>query len=190
MISTEQTPIEAPAPAQPGEEVKKPLPAPGGAAISLTRSLRRHFALAVFVSCLIVAAGLPIAWKKGTPVYSTTAVVYVSPHFVANLQDGKEVEAKSDTQYHDYIQQNAKTINRYDIVLDALQRLGARKSTWLESPDEPMEHAVERLQGALAIVPVLDTYQITISLESTRKDGLADIVNGVVNGFIRSAKSE
>jgi succinoglycan biosynthesis transport protein ExoP len=195
MTPAEQIPMDGykndrPDTAPPAEEGKKSLPAPGGSAISLPRSLRRHRMLAVLVALFIVAAGLPVAWKKGVSVYSTTAVVYVSPHFVANLQDGKEVEAKSDTQYHDYIQQNARTINRYDIVLDALQRLGPRKSTWLNPPNETMEHAVERLQGALAIVPVLDTYQITISLESTRKDGLADIVNGVVTGFIRRAKSE
>ena len=190
MSPAEQNPLEARDAAQPEEGKKKSLPAPGGSAISLTRSLRRHRILAAAVAVLILAAGLPVAWKKGVPVYSTTAVVYVSPHFVANLQDGKEVEAKSDNQYHDYIQQNAKTINRFDIVFDALQRLGARKSTWLNKPGETVEHAAERLQGALTIVPVLDTYQITVSLESTRKDGLADIVNGVVNGFIRSAKSE
>ncbi len=190
MTPTEPIPTEVRDSVQPGEEVKKSLPAPGGGAISLTRSLQRHKILAVMVAFVIVAAGLPVAWKKGTPVYSTTAVVYISPHFVANLQDGKEVEAKSDTQYHDYIQQNAKTINRYDIVFDALQRLGPRKTTWLDPPNETVEHAAERLQGALAIIPVLDTYQITVSLESTRKDGLADIVNAVVNGFIRSAKSE
>ena len=190
MTPVEQIPVETRDPAQSDEEGKKTLPAPGGAAISLTRSLRRHRRVAVLVAFFIAAAGLPVAWKKGIPVYSTTAVVYISPHFVANLQDGKEIEAKSDNQYHDYIQQNAKTINRFDIVLDALQRLGPRKSSWLDPPNEAVEHAAERLQGALTIVPVLDTYQITVSLESTRKYGLADIVNGVVNGFIRSAKSE
>ena len=36
----------------------------------------------------------------------------------------------SDSQYHEYVQQNAKTINRFDIVLDALKRIGPQNVIW------------------------------------------------------------
>ena len=165
------------------------IPAPGGSAISVLRSLRRHKFVAFLVVMLVIAAGLPLAWIKGTPRYATTAVIFVSPHFVANLQDGKEIDPKSDSQYHEYIQENARTINRFDIVTEALRKLGSRKSVWVE-PNETMDHAAERLQGALEIQPVPDTYQITVTLESKRRDGIADLVNAVTTTFIERAKSE
>jgi Mrp family chromosome partitioning ATPase len=189
MSAAEQNPTEAPVTAP--DEVKPAgaIPAPGGSAISVLRSLRRHKFVAFLVVMLVIAAGLPLAWIKGTPRYATTAVIFVSPHFVANLQDGKEIDPKSDSQYHEYIQENARTINRFDIVTEALRKLGSRKSVWVE-PNETMDHAAERLQGALEIQPVPDTYQITVTLESKRRDGIADLVNAVTTTFIERAKSE
>jgi succinoglycan biosynthesis transport protein ExoP len=191
MSVAEQNPIEAAYSVQPPAAAGAPekLPAPGGSNVSVLRSLRRHKFLAAFVAIAITLAGLPLAWMKGTPQYSSTAVIFVSPHFVANLQDGKEIDPKSDSQYHEYIQQNAKTVNRFDIVAEALRRLGPRSAVWVK-PEEAPDHAAERLQRALDIQPVADTYQITVTLEDARRDGLAEIVNSVVNTYIEKAKSE
>jgi Mrp family chromosome partitioning ATPase len=138
---------------------------------------------------LVMIAGLPFAWVKGTAKYSATAVIYVSPRFVANLQDGKEIDLQSDSQYHEYINQSARTINRFDIVLEALRKMGAAGSVWVE-PGEKLEHAAERLQRALDIKPIPDTYQIAVTLESKKADSLADVVNNVVAVYLTTAKFE
>lgn len=167
----------------------KTLWAPGGNNFNAIRSLRRHKLLAAFAALSIILAGSPYAWLKGTPKYSATAVIFVSPHFVANLQDGKEIDSKSDSQYHAYVQQNAKTVNRFDIVEDALRKLGPRIAAWAK-PGETLDHAAERLQQALDVQPVVDTYQIAVTLESLKPEGLADVVNAVVASYIEKAKSE
>ena len=174
-----------------GTRVNTPesLPAPGGNGLSIWRSLRRHKVFAGLVALLVILVGLPVVWMKGKPRYSSTAVVFVSPHFVANLQDGKEVDPKSDSQYHEYIQQNARTINRFDIVLEALRKQGQRTAFWVK-PDESIEHAAERLQGELKVEPVPDTYQITVTLENSQPQGLAELVNDVVAVYLEKAKSE
>lgn len=175
----------APAPAPRAASI----PAPGGSGINLLRSLRRHKLLALTAFLLVVAAGLPLAWWKGTPTYSSTAVVYVSPRFIANLQDSKEVNDWSDSQYHEYVQQNASTINRFDIVHDALKKLGPKNAVWVNH-GESLDHAAARLQGALSIHPVPETYQIAVSLESAKQEGLAELINAIVNTYLERAKSE
>ncbi len=55
---------------------------------------------------------------------------------------------------------------------------------------ESLRHAITRLQGALEISPVPDTYQIAISLEGAKPEGLAEIVNSVAETYTRQAKSE
>lgn len=176
-------------PPGPGGVQAESVAAPGGSNFNAIRSLRRHKFLAALAALSIALAGLPFAWFKGAPKYATTAVIFVSPHFVANLQDGKEIESKSDSQYHAYIQQNAKTVNRFDIVEDALRKLGPRIAGWAK-PDETLQHAAERLQQALDIQPVSDTYQIAVTLEGAKPQALADIVNAVVDTYIAKAKSE
>ncbi len=162
---------------------------PGGSRINPLGSIRKHPFLALGVFALIAALGAPLAWVKGKAGFSTSAVIFVSPKFLANLQDDKEFELQSNSQYREYVQQNVRTINRFDIVSEALDKLGDKKSLWVAN-GETVRHAVERLQGALQISPVPDTYQITVSLDGERAEGLAEIVNSVVSTFITKEKSE
>jgi succinoglycan biosynthesis transport protein ExoP len=162
---------------------------PSGARIDPVGSIKKHPLFAVAVFLLIAALGAPLAWIKGKASYSTSAVIFVSPKFLANLQDDKEFELQSNSQYREYVQQNVRTINRYDIVSDALDKLGNKKTLWIKQ-GESVRHAVERLQGSLEISPIPDTYQISVSLNGDKAEGLADIVNSVVHTFIVKEKSE
>jgi polysaccharide biosynthesis transport protein len=164
-------------------------PAPG-VAINPVASLKKHPVLALGLFLSIAALGIPYSAIKGKPVYSASTVIFVSPRFVANLQDGgKEFELASNSQYREYVQQQVRTINRFDIVRDALQRLGPLKTTVIRK-GETERHATERLQGALVIVPVTDTYQVTITLEGAQKEGLAETVNMVAQTFLERSKTE
>ncbi len=161
----------------------------GGLSIHALASLRSHWLMALAVFVLITAIGLPAAWFLGTPKFSATAVIFVSPKFLANLEDDKEFDLQSNSQYRDYVQQNVRTINRFDILKDALTRIGPLQSVWVR-PKETLDHAAERLQGALGVEPVPDTYQIAITLETTKKNGLAELVNAIATTYLERAKSE
>lgn len=152
-------------------------------------SLKKHWLLALLLTILISSLGVPATLKLGKTSYSSQAVVYVSPRFVRNLQDDQEHELQSNQQYREFVQQQVRTINRYDIVEEALNKLGERAATWRLTGETP-RRAVERLQGALNISPVPDTYQISVSLEGEQRDMLADIVNSVVNTYLEKAKQE
>ena len=137
----------------------------------------------------IALVGLPVAWIKGAAVYQSTAVLHVSPRFLSNLQQDQELELQSNSQYREFVQQQVRTINRYEIVRDALQKLGEQRFLW-QRPQETERRAVERLQAALQILPVPDTYLITVSLEGVKPDGLAEIVNTVVDTYLKQQKEE
>ncbi len=176
-----------------GPSTNEATPAPpAGAGLQLDPlgSLRKHPVLALVVATLIGALGLPLAYIKGAPLYSSTATIYVSPRFLANLQDdNKETELQSNSQYREYVQQQVRTVNRFDIVERALKSLGS-KSALFVTKGETWRHAVERLQVGLEITPVPDTYQVTVTLQGKEKEGLADIVNAVVRSYLESAKTE
>jgi len=156
--------------------------------ISPGYSLRRHSVLAIATFLVVLALGLTYAYIRGTPTYKATAVVFVSPRFVANLEDDKEFDLQSNTQYREYVQQNIRTINRFDIVRDGIAKLGPHNA-WVQ-PNESIDHAAERLQGALEIEPVPDTYQIVVSLEGKKAQGLTEVVNAVVDRFLIKIRSE
>jgi uncharacterized protein involved in exopolysaccharide biosynthesis/Mrp family chromosome partitioning ATPase len=155
----------------------------------LLGSVRQHATLSIALLLIFGVTGAAFAWIKGRPRYSATAVVFVSPRFVANLEANKEVELQSNSEYREYVQQNVRTINRYDIVEETLGRLGENRKLWMKN-GETLTHATERLQHNLVIAPVPDTYQIVVSLESDRAEGLDQIVNTLVDTFLSKIKSE
>ncbi len=185
-MSTSPPPLPDPANA---DAAHSAVPAPGGSGIRIAASVRRHLVAGLLAGLLTVLAGAPLAWLKGSPKYSATAVVFVSPRFLANLQDSKEHDLQSDSQYRQYVQQNVRTINRFDIVVDALKKLGPNQSWWVKKP-ESLDHAAERLQGALDVSAIPDTYQIAVSLSGDKPVGIAEVVNSVVNTFLEKAKVE
>ncbi len=152
-------------------------------------SLRKHYLIGVCVFLVIALAGIPYAWLKGKSFYSATAVIYVAPRVANILQDDKEQEIPSLQQYRQFITQQAGTVNRYDIMLAALERLGEKRYLW-QQQDELARHAAERLQSALVIKAIPDTYLIKVTLELPRPEGLNDIVNAVVESYIKIAHEE
>jgi Mrp family chromosome partitioning ATPase len=152
-------------------------------------SIRKHWKLGLKVFGIVLLLGIPLAWLKGQATYSATAVIYVAPRFVNILQESRDQEIPSYQQYRQFIDQQAHTVTRYDILTNALARLGPRRSLW-QKPEESERRAVERLQAALAVVAVENTYLITVTLESKDKDGLEEIVNSVVQSYLEQVHSE
>jgi Mrp family chromosome partitioning ATPase len=153
-------------------------------------SLMRHKRLAFLLFLLISLSGLPIAYFKGKPVYSTQAVVYISPHFTRNPQGGEEFQLQSNPQYREYVRQNVRTIRRFDIVQETLKRLEEQGQQGWRRPLEDDRSAAERLAGALIVSPLPETYQVNVGLRGDRPEGLAEIVNTLLDVYVSTQKSE
>lgn len=174
-----------------------PLPSAGqsagsqgpGRRINPIVSWKAHKMLALITAAIVCIAGAPVAWVMGKASYSTEAVVRVSPRFLKNLNEDQELEFQSNSQYREFVQQQVNTINRYDIVSDALKKLGERRGLY-QTKAESDRRAAERLARELIIRPVPDSYLITIGLEGSKAEGLAEVINSVVETYLERAKSE
>ncbi len=173
--------MSAPAP----DLQQAPLP---GRGIQLLDSLRNHARLAIISFIVIFLAGLPLVFLKGVPKYQATATIQVAPRYMKNLKEDNELDFQSNQQYRQFVEQQTRTINRYDILKDALQNLPPEVSWRREGESE--RRAIERLQTDLRIMPVPDTYLIQISLEDSKPNGLAEILNGVIAAYLAKAREE
>lgn len=163
------------------------LPATG--AIMPWVSLRRHWKMGALVATLVLLLGGVLAVKKGKPTYAVTAVVHIAPRFVNVLKEPKDFDVTSYQQFRQFVEHQTKTIARYDIVLDALQSLGDHRFAW-QQPGESERHAAERLMAAITVTAVKDTYLITTKLESGNPQYLDEILNAVVNTYVRKVHQE
>lgn len=178
-------PVMEPAAAtsSPAPPADPPRPTGIGRRLAPLRSWRRHRWLALGLAGGVLLLGAPLAWWKGRALYATEAAIRVSPTFAKVLQDDEELRLPSYTQYRQFVEQQVRTIQRYETVLAGLQRLGPQRALWQE-PGESERHAAERLQAALVVRPVRDTYLVTVGLEGSDPVGMAEVVNAVVDAYL------
>ena len=157
--------------------------------INPVESLRQHYRLSLCIALGVIALGVPAAWWKGRPTFRTEGVLFVSPRFLRNLDTDPEHELQSNSQYREFVQQQVRTINRFDIVANALPQGSPEAAIWTLGKETP-RRATDRLRAALQISPVPDTYQITVALEGEKAAGLAEIINKVMESYVRTAHRE
>ncbi|TVQ37792.1 MAG: hypothetical protein EA370_06485 [Wenzhouxiangella sp.] len=164
--------------------------APAGRGIKPLDSLHRHARLVVLIFPLIVMLGLPLVFIQGQPSYQSTGTIQVSPRYMKTLRDDIELEFQSNTQFLQFIQQQARTVNRYDVLELALQRLDQAGHDYWRRDGESERKRIERLQQSLSIRHVRDTYLVQVTLTADRPDGLAELVNAVIAAYLERARQE
>jgi Mrp family chromosome partitioning ATPase/uncharacterized protein involved in exopolysaccharide biosynthesis len=160
-----------------------------GLGIKPLASLRAHWQVAKWVFVLVLVAGAPFAWIKGAPKYVATATVQIAPNYMKNLKDDKELEFQSNQQYRQFVEHQARSVGRIDILSAALAALGDKASAFRQ-PGESERRAVQRLRDRINVNAVPDTYLMQISLESDRREGVAEVVNATVEAYISKMKDE
>ena len=160
-----------------------------GLGIKPLASLHAHRWLALIVLVLTFLVAAPVAWIKGQPRYVATATVQVAPRYMKNVKDDNELDFQSNSQYRQFVEHQARSVGRYDILSAAIDAAAARGYAWRRE-GESSRRAVERLQEQLVVVPVADTYLMQISLAGSGKEGIAELVNAVVNAYIDKMKDE
>ena len=154
----------------------------GGFRINVLRSIKIHMIAASLVAIVTCGLGLAVLLRH-KPFYSATAILYVSPNFPKTLTEDREQQY----QYETYIQEEMHTVDRYDVLADAIKKLPV--GAW-SYPGESEESAVTRLQRMLEIERIGSTYQMGITLMGGRPANLAEIVNAVANTYVEKTRDE
>lgn len=152
-------------------------------------SLQRHWLKSLIVFTLIAGIGLPVAWIKGTSTYYAEAVIQVNFRYAPNLRTVQEIETHSDTQYQRLVQQQIRTITRFDVVKRALDSLGDKRGAW-QQPSESERNAVQRLMGALQIRAVPNTYLVTIGLWDKDPNIIPMLINPIIESYLKASRQD
>jgi len=152
-------------------------------------SFRHHGRTSAWVALLVVLLGLPMIWVKGKSQYMTEAVFQVSPSYQKNLSADKELELQSNSQYRDFVNHLSRSLLRYDVLENALVLL---RSAGIEPrlPAETDRKCIERLQRAVYVLPVADTYMVKVGLRSDQREHLDDIINAIMDAFLENTRNE
>ena len=98
-------------------------PAAGGGLgfrINILRSIKIHAITASLIAIVTCGLGLAVLLRH-KPMYSATAIIYVSPNFPKTLT----ADTEQQYQYETYIQEEIHSVTRYDVMADAIKSLPA-----------------------------------------------------------------
>ena len=92
--------------------------------IHILESLRRHRKMVSTVLLAFLVLSAFLLWKRRHPLYEATSRIYVSPATPRALSDA----APQIGSYESFVEEQIKTVTRYDVLQEALQKLPA--GTW------------------------------------------------------------
>ncbi len=152
-------------------------------------SLKAHLKVALVAFVVITLLGLPVVFLKGKPNFIATALIQVSPTYMKNLRDDGELSFPSNTQYRQFVENQAKSVLRFDIVQDGLRSLKEKGDVW-RKPGKSERDAINMLQNIISVRTIPDTYLMEVTISNTEAAGIADIVNAIVTTYVDRMKYE
>lgn len=154
----------------------------------LTKALKK-FRLNIFLwGFLFFCLLTPFAWLFNETYYIATGILRVAPTLNRFLTDDKEINL-SDF-YQDYVQTQVSRLNQVQLIMNALNRLPPKlKELYIKPHQDPMEAAVD-LQKDIKVAQIPKTQFISVQMRGIRSEGLAEMVNAVINVYLEKIQEE
>jgi capsular polysaccharide biosynthesis protein/cellulose biosynthesis protein BcsQ len=140
-----------------------------------------HIVATIMLICVLIS--VPYVYLKKKPKFSAEGLLNINPYMPKILY---RVE---DTNYihsfEDWMRTQVKVVTSYPVLEWAIKDYEAQGFTWC-LPNETMQSAVSRLVTRLKVIQIRDTQLISLTMESPSNNGLAEILNSVIKGYINS----
>ncbi len=143
-----------------------------------------HIVVAITLIGTILTVPFVILKKK--PKYGTEGIIMINPYMpkiLYRVEDSNFIHS-----FEDWMRTQVKVITSYPVLEWAIKDYEAQGFKWRLQGESSLS-AVNRLNGRIKVVQIRDTQLITISTESLRSDGMAEIINSVIKGYINSIDS-
>jgi len=144
-----------------------------------------HIVVAITVIGTMLTVPYVILKKK--PKYGTEGVIMINPYMpkiLYRVEDSNFIHS-----FEDWMRTQIKVITSYPILEWSIKDYEAQGFKW-RLPGESTLSAVNRLNSRIKAVQIRDTQLITISTENLRSEGMAEIINSVIKGYINSIESD
>ena len=149
--------------------------------IHVFESLRRHRIIAGLVLLAGVLCSSFILYNRRGPLYEASSQIYISPTSSKALTDDRQQAAP----YEGLIDEQIKTITRFDVLQAALRALPA--NVWQGyGPNELV--AISNLQKILGVARMGQGFEVKVSLEGGNARNITDIVNAITTAYIAKSR--
>lgn len=150
-------------------------------------SILIHLPAVALIIAIILSSGITAANILIKPDYYTKAVIRIEP-VIPKILYGKE-EASIMPYYDDFVRTQVNIAKSPAVMREAIRLYEEQDLVW-QIPGEDIDDAAARLGAAIDINQTRDTQLVNISMYSRRPEGLAKLVNAVVDAYFFQIKKE
>jgi polysaccharide biosynthesis transport protein len=151
-------------------------------------TVERHwFKIAVFGTVLFIMV-LPVLLMMKSPYFSAAAKLRISPVVPALIT--RSDERTITGYYNSYVQTQVDKIKTLKNIEIALEQLSPDIKKIYAPKGMPLPLAAELIQRRLIVIHVTGTHLISVTLGGTRPEGLAEMVNAVVDAYMSRLQEE
>lgn len=149
--------------------------------------LRQKWKIAILGSAVFLLLS-PIAFLFYDTYYVATATVRISPTMTTFFSPKEDINITS--YYHDYARTQVRRITRLQVLMTAINRLPQELRSHFIGKDETLLEAASRLRDTLTVNQIPRTHLISVKLKGDQPEGLAEVVNNVVNVYLEKIAEE
>lgn len=155
--------------------------------INPAESILNHLpaVVTIIVVCLLLGSGA--VFLKVKPLFTARAVIKIEPELPKILY--RQEDASIAPYYDDFMRTQINIVKSFPIISRAIKIYQEQDFNW-QLPGENMGQALERLTTRLDIKQLRDTYLFTLSMTSSRKEGLAELINSVATAYLDANRDQ
>lgn len=143
--------------------------------------------IVIIITIIGTMLTVPYVILKKKPKYAAEGIIMINPYMpkiLYRVEDSNFIHS-----FEDWMRTQIKVITSYPVLEWSIKDYEAQGFKW-RLPGESMLSAVNRLNSRIKAGQIRDTQLITVSTENLRSDGMAEIVNSVIKGYINSIESD
>ncbi len=150
--------------------------------------LARYGVLLTVLGAFTLTMLVPFILMLRKPNFEVSALLKIDPVIPSLIT--KTEDPSITGFYHDFVRTQARRIKEHDILKQAISRLTPEQHAALFASNLPVDTSIRLLQTWLQASPVPRTHLIELSIQSPRKEGLAPILNRVMEAYLQSMLAE
>ena len=148
----------------------------------------RYGLIIIIAGFSILTMLIPLVLQVSRPNYETSAILKIDP-VVASLITKSE-DPSIASYYHDYVRTQASRITEYTLLKKAIERLSPEEKNAVFPNHFSTSQCIPLLRIIMNISPVSRTHLVKLSIRGPEKEGLAPMLNSVMEVYLQKMRDE
>lgn len=148
----------------------------------------RYGLIIIVAGFALLAMLIPLVLKVSKPNYESQAMLKIDPVVPSLIT--KSEDPSITGFYHDYVRTQARRMSEFTLLKEAIEQLTPEEKGSVLPRHLSSAECVPILRAIMHINPVSRTHLVELSIQGHKKEGLAPMLNSVMDVYLEKMRAE